>query len=47
MNLRLAGHARRSFAEDLDALTEAGMYIGDGLKRRVMERYREIMGDAP
>lgn len=33
--------AHRTFAEDLDALDEAGMYITNELKRRVMERYRE------
>lgn len=42
LNLRLAGHARQSFSEDLDSLGGAGMYIGDELKSRVMERYREV-----
>ncbi|MGH3088065.1 MAG: hypothetical protein ACRDSJ_12190 [Rubrobacteraceae bacterium] len=47
IKIHQTGHAHRTFTEDLDALNEAGMYIGDGLKRRVMERYREIIGDAP
>jgi len=46
VELHRAGAARRAFAEDLDALDEAGMYLTDVLKRRVMERYREIAGGA-
>lgn len=47
IELHRAGHASRSFAEDLEALDAAGMYLGDELKRRAMERYREIREDAP
>lgn len=36
------GQAHRAFAEDLDALDEAGMYLTDALKQRVMEKYREV-----
>lgn len=42
--LHFSGHARRSFAEDLDSLNGAGMHIGDELKQRVMDRYRESRG---
>lgn len=37
--LHRAGLASRTFAEDLDALTEAGMYLTDDLKRRMIERF--------
>ncbi len=42
ISIHHAGLALRSFSEDLDALDEAGMYLSDPLKQRVMERYRGI-----
>lgn len=39
VRLHHLGHARRSFAEDLDTLEEAGMYLTDNLKRRVTDRF--------
>ena len=33
-------HAHRSFAEDLDALEKAGMYLTDDLKQRVTDRFK-------
>lgn len=47
VELHRAGLARRTFSEDLEALDEAGMYLTNELKRRVMERYREAREDAP
>lgn len=44
IEIHRAGYARRTFAEDLDALGNAGMYLTDALKERVMERYREVGG---
>ena len=43
--LHRAGYANRRFAEDLDALDAAGMYLTPDLKRRVMELLHA--GEAP
>ena len=39
VRLHHLGHVTRSFAEDLDALEEAGMYLTEDLKQRVMDRF--------
>lgn len=39
VRLHRLGYGRRSFAEDLEALEEAGMYLADDLKRRVTDRF--------
>ena len=40
VRLHHLGYSRRSFDQDLAALEEAGMYLTDELKRRVIERFR-------
>lgn len=40
VRLHHLGHARRGFAEDLDALEDAGMYLTTDLRRRAMARLR-------
>jgi predicted nucleic acid-binding protein len=38
--LHYAGQAHQSFEQDLDTLDQAGMYLTDDLRRRVVDRFR-------
>lgn len=39
--LHFAGYGKRSYANDLDALTDAGMFLSTSLKRLALARFRE------